>query len=238
MSKRLVIKQFDCVPYADALALQNQLVSARSVDEIPDHLLLLEHTHTYTLGSAGHANYILMPPEERTRREVVVFQADRGGDVTYHGPGQLVGYPILKLPRTPDSRLRTDVVGYIRKLEQVIIQTLGDYGITSKRINGLAGVWVDTPQGEAKICAVGVKVNVRGVTKHGFALNIHPDMTYFEGIIPCGIHDKAVTSMANVLDEIPDRYEVITRLTKHFGTIFSYDTIEDVPTLENEIQHP
>ncbi len=236
MSKRLVIRQFDCVPYADALALQNQLVSARSLDEIPDHLLLLEHPHTYTLGSAGHTENILMPPEERTRRDVTVVEADRGGDVTYHGPGQLVGYPLLKLPRTPDSRLRTDVVGYVRKLEQVIIQTLADYGIMSKRLDGLAGVWVDMLQGEAKVCAVGVKVNVRGVTKHGFALNIHPDMIYFDGIIPCGIRDKTVTSMANLLDKIPDRYEVATRLINHFGTIFDYDVIEDVLTRENETQ--
>ncbi len=131
------------VAYAEAWALQNRLVDERAHEGV-DRLLLLEHPHTYTLGSSGHEDYVLLPPEELARRGIEVLRVDRGGDVTYHGPGQLVGYPLLQLGR---DTLRADFVGYVRKLEQVIIALLADYGVAAKPIKGLTGVWVDTPIG-------------------------------------------------------------------------------------------
>lgn len=208
------------IPYQQAWDLQNRLVDERSHPPAPDRLLLLEHPHVYTLGSSGHDDYVLMPPAECERLGVEVLHVDRGGDVTYHGPGQLVGYPIMQLPRSPEG-FRADVVGYVRKLETVIIHTLADYGIAGKPIPGLTGVWVDTPSGEAKICAIGVKVNVRAVTKHGFALNLNTDLRYFDGIIPCGIHDKGVTSLTQLLGAPVAEAEVRQRLIAHFGAVFA-----------------
>lgn len=213
--------------YADAWALQNQLSDARSRDAAPDRLLLVEHPHTYTLGSSGHEDYVLLTPEERQQRGVTLFHVDRGGDVTYHGPGQIVGYPILKLPR--DHQLRANVIGYVRKLEQVIIATLTDYGITARGIAGLTGVWVDTPRGEEKIAAIGVRVNVKAVTKHGFALNVNTDLSYFDGIIPCGIRDKGVTSMAALLGAAVDESDVRQRIIQHFGAVFGCEMVETTP---------
>ncbi len=204
------------VAYAEAWALQNRLAEERGAGGV-DRLLLVEHPPTYTLGSAGHGDYVLLPPDELARRGIEVLRVDRGGDVTYHGPGQLVGYPILQLER---DNLRTDVVGYVRKLEQVIIALLADYGIAAKPIKGLTGVWIDTPAGEAKIAAIGVKINVRAVTKHGFALNLNTDLSYFDGIIPCGIRDKGVTSLAALLGAPVDEADAQQRLVRHFGSVF------------------
>lgn len=210
------------VPYQQAWDWQNQLAESRGHGEIPDHLILLEHPHTYTLGTSGHDENLLLTPEELTQRGIEVFRVDRGGDITYHGPGQLVGYPIIQLPRV-SGVLRADVVGYVRKLEQVIIRTLADYGVTGKTIPGLTGVWVDTPAGEAKICAIGVRVNVKAVTKHGFALNLNTDLSYFDGIIPCGIRDKAVTSLAQLCGAPIDIPQVCNRLIAHFAEVFQYE---------------
>ncbi len=219
------------IPYTQAWDLQAELVRARSQDEAPDRLLLLEHPHTFTLGSAGHAEYVLWDATERERRGVELFRIDRGGDVTYHGPGQLVGYPILKLPRTEGQRLRLDVRGYLRSIETVIILTLADFGITGRPVEGLTGVWVDTSRGEEKICAIGVKINVKGVTKHGFALNINTDLSYFDGIIPCGIPDKGVTSMARLLGSPVDEAQVMERLVVHFGAAFGFEMIPESSAL-------
>ena len=207
------------VPYGEALELQNRLADERGKGGL-DRLLLLEHPHTYTLGSSAHDEHLLLPPAALERLGIEVVRADRGGDITYHGPGQLVGYPILQLQR---DALRTDVVGYVRKLEQVLIATLADYGVSAKLIKGLTGVWVDTAQGEAKIAAIGVRVNVRAVTKHGFALNLNTDLRYFGGIIPCGIRDKGVTSLAALLGAPVDEGEVTRRLIGHFGAVFDYE---------------
>lgn len=212
------------VPYQTAWDWQNELVASRGRGENADRLLLLEHPHTYTFGSSGHDENLLLSPEELTQRDITVFRADRGGDITYHGPGQLVGYPIIALPRH-DERLRVDVVGYVRDLETAIIRTLADYGITGRPVAGLAGVWVDTPQGAAKICAIGVKVNVRGVTKHGFALNVNTDLRYFDGIIPCGIRDKGVTSLAALMQQSVDMPGVVARVIVHFGNVFGFEMI-------------
>lgn len=219
-----------CVVYADAWTLQNQLSEARSAYNGVDRLLLLEHPHTYTLGSSGHDEYVLMPQEQREQLGITLFHVDRGGDVTYHGPGQIVGYPILQLPR--DHELRTNVVGYIRGLERVIMGTLAAYGIKAKPIPGLTGVWVDTPRGEEKIAAIGVRVNVKAVTKHGFALNVNTDLHYFDGIIPCGIRDKGVTSMAVLLGAPVDEADVRQVMIDQFGAMFGYEMVErDYQTL-------
>lgn len=214
--------QAGCVPYQQAWDWQNQLAEARGRSEVPDCLLLLEHPHTYTLGTVGHESNLLLSPDELKLRGITVFRVDRGGDVTYHGPGQMVGYPILQLPRGSET-LRTDVIGYVRNIEQVIICTLADYGVSGRTIPGLTGVWVETAGKDFKICAIGVRINVRAVTKHGFALNLNTDLTYFGGIVPCGIRDKGVTSLAELLGKPIDESAVVVRLVKHFGQIFQYE---------------
>ncbi len=211
--------------YAEALDLQNRLAEARSQGS-PDRLLLLEHPHTYTMGSSAKDEHLLMPPEERARLGIEIFRADRGGDITYHGPGQLVGYPIIQLQR---DNLRTDFVGYVRKLEAVIIAMLADYGVEGKPIKGLTGVWVETPTGEAKIAAIGVRINARAVTKHGFAFNLNTDLRYFEGIIPCGIRDKGVTSLAALLGAPVNEDQAAARLVTHFGAVFGFEMVERNP---------
>lgn len=241
------------IAYAEALALQERLVDERAHDA-PDRLLLLEHPPTYTLGTSAKDEHLLMPSDERERRGVSVYRVDRGGDITYHGPGQLVGYPIMGLKTPPpvpeckegeksvdepatshgegartQSALRVNFVGYVRKLEQVVIRTLADYGVTGKPIPGLTGVWVDTPAGEVKIAAIGVKINVRAVTKHGFALNLNTDLSYFEGIVPCGIHDKGVTSLAALLGHPVHEAEAKRRLVEHFGNVFEREMVYGSP---------
>ncbi len=213
------------VPYAEALDLQTRLADERA-HGAPDRLLLLEHPHTYTMGSSAKDQHLLMPEAERQRLGIAVFKADRGGDITYHGPGQLVGYPIIQLQH---DTLHADFVGYVRKLEQVIIATLAEYAIAAKPIKGLTGVWVDTDQGEAKIAAIGVRINVRAVTRHGFALNLNTDMRYFEGIIPCGIRDKGVTGLAALLGAPVDEDEAANRLIAQFGAVFGFEMISNQP---------
>jgi lipoyl(octanoyl) transferase len=214
--------------YADSWALQDRLVQARSQEDAPDRLLLLEHPHTYTLGSSGHDEHLLMSVEERARRGIDVLRVDRGGDITYHGPGQIVGYPIIQLPRAGEQGLRADFVGYVRNLETMLIRVLAEYGIEGKPIRGLTGVWVDTAAGEAKVAAIGVKINVKAVTKHGFALNVNTDLSYFDGIVPCGIADKGVTSMAALLGEPVDENAVAARVVAQFGEVFGFEMVEKV----------
>lgn len=218
------VLQPGCMPYQQAWDWQNQFAEERGRGDNPDRLLLLQHPPTYTLGTSGHEENLLLAPEELERRGITVLRVDRGGDITYHGPGQLVGYPILQLPRASDT-LRTDVIGYVRNIEQVIIHTLADYDVVGKPIPGLTGVWVNTRSGEAKVCAIGVRINVRAVTKHGFALNINTDLSYFEGIIPCGIRDKGVTSLAQLLGAPVDERLAAKRLIQHFGEVFGYEMI-------------
>lgn len=212
------------MPYQQAWDWQNTLADLRGRGETPDRLVLLQHPHTYTLGTSAHEDNLLLSPDELVQRGITVFHVDRGGDITYHGPGQLVGYPIIQLPRASDT-LRMDVIGYVRNIEQVIIRTLADYGIVGKPISSLTGVWVDTPAGEAKVCAIGVRVNVRAVTKHGFALNLNTDLSYFEGIIPCGIRDKGVTSLAQLLGAPVDEALATQRLIHHFGDVFDREMV-------------
>ncbi|MCC6616031.1 MAG: lipoyl(octanoyl) transferase LipB [Anaerolineae bacterium] len=201
--------------YAEAWALQNALADARGRDEIPDRLLLVEHPHTYTFGSAVHEENLLLDEAQLRARGIAVFRSDRGGDITYHGPGQLVGYPILKLA-SAQGMLRADVIGYVRGLETLIIQALADFGVEAGVVPGLTGVWV----GDEKIAAIGVRVTARTVTKHGFAINLNTDLSYFGGIIPCGIHDKGVTSLAVLRGSPIDRASFAETLIGHFGDIF------------------
>ncbi len=199
------------IPYGEALTLQEELVRARRQDEIPDQLLLLEHPHVITLGSSFHEEHLLLSPREREARGIQLHEAGRGGDVTYHGPGQLVGYPILDLK--PD---RKDLHRYLRDLEEVILKALQPFGIRGHREEGLTGVWVP----EGKLAAIGVRVSSGWITSHGFALNVDPDLNYFSSIVPCGIRDKAVTSMARVMGRTPAMASVRDRVTESFTEVF------------------
>ena len=175
------------VEYARALDLQADLVRRRAAGEVPDQLLLLEHPHVVTLGSSAHRDHVLASDAQLRERGIGLFEAGRGGDVTYHGPGQLVGYPILRL-----GRARRDLHRYLRDLEEVLIRTAAAFGVRAGRAEGLTGVWT----GGRKIAAIGIRVSSGWVTSHGFALNVDPDLDYFANIIPCGIHDREVTSLA------------------------------------------
>jgi lipoyl(octanoyl) transferase len=208
------------VPYADALALQQDYAAERGQNRRDDTLLLLQHPHVYTLGSAASTDHLLLSAEERVRRGIAVHRADRGGDITYHGPGQIVGYPIVKLA-SDSSGLRADVVAYIRALEAVIIKALARFDIPGERLPGFSGVWVLAEDGTlTKIAAIGVKVTVRCVTYHGFALNVNPDMSLFEGIVPCGIADKPVISMQQYMGHSVSLAEVHMALIDAFGAVF------------------
>lgn len=182
-----------------------------------DTLLLCEHPHTYTVGKNGVDNlsrHLLLNKEELAANGISVFEIDRGGDITYHGPGQLVGYPILNL-----NNYYRDVHRYLRDLEEVILKTLAKFSITARRVEESTGVWVDTPSGPEKICAIGVKVT-RWITMHGFALNMNANLDYFNHIIPCGISDKGVTSMSKILDRLVDERAVIDAVDASFREVF------------------
>ena len=206
--------------YASALALQERLAAARKQGSMGDQLLLVEHPHVITQGRNGHAENVLASGDVLARSGIAFHPTDRGGDVTYHGPGQLVGYPILDL-----REWKRDVGAYVRALEETLIATLGDYGIAAGRIAGLTGVWV----GERKIAAIGVHLS-RWVTSHGFALNVSTDLSYFQYIVPCGL-TKPVTSMA-ALGVRAGLEEVGARLAVHFGRIFDRRMREESPVLE------
>jgi lipoyl(octanoyl) transferase len=189
--KPLDVRRLGVVPYEDALALQQDLVEARRRGEIPDTLLLLEHPHVITLGvRVRHdRSHVVATPEQLAARGVTVHESGRGGDVTYHGPGQLVGYPIFDL--APDRR---DLHRYVRDLEEALIRAVARFGIRAVRVEGLTGVWV----GAEKVAAIGVRIS-RWITSHGFALNVSVDLDYFGLIVPCGIRDRGVTSMSRLL---------------------------------------
>lgn len=219
----LEIRHLGLIGYEEAWQLQKELAIARSQQAIPDTLLLLEHPHTYTLGSAGKRAHLLMSERELATESVTVLQVDRGGDITYHGPGQLVGYPILQLPRRP-GELHSDVVHYVRQLEEALILALAEFDIAGQRLAGFTGVWVEVGDHLAKIAAIGVKVTSKAVTQHGFALNLNPEMRFFQGIIPCGIPDKPVTSLAELLPgTAPTMSEVTASVAYAFGQVFQRD---------------
>ncbi|MCB0428551.1 MAG: lipoyl(octanoyl) transferase LipB [Flavobacteriales bacterium] len=190
---------------------------------IPDHhLLFCEHPHVYTLGKSGSESNLLINREQLAAHEASYVKINRGGDITYHGPGQIVGYPILDL-----ERFFTDIHRYMRSLEEGVIRTLSDYGIEAGRLEGLTGVWLDPddPLKARKICALGVKSS-RWVTMHGFAFNVNPDLSYFNHIVPCGITDKAVTSMEKELGTAPPLAEVENKLKDHLADVFGMQLVE------------
>jgi lipoyl(octanoyl) transferase len=205
------------LPYLKGLELQEACVRARRAGEISDRLFLVEHPHVVTLGRGTKQDHLLETPEALAARGVEVHEAGRGGDVTYHGPGQLVGYPILDLKPGPGRADRRDLHRYLRDLEGILIATLADWGITGTRAPGMTGVW--TPGG--KVAAIGVRVSSGWITSHGFALNVATDLSRFRSIVPCGIADRSVTSMARLLGRPPSREEVEARvvhhLARHFG---------------------
>lgn len=198
-ARTLEVRRLGTVAYADGLELQEELVAARRAGEIPDTLLLLEHPHVITLGSGSDGSHVLLDDGERRLMGIELFETGRGGDVTYHGPGQLVGYPILDLK--PD---RQDLHRYIRDLEEAVIRVLAGYGIQGGREDGLTGVWV----GDEKVAAIGVRVSSGWITSHGFALNVNTDLSFFGAIVPCGIRDHGVTSMQRLLGRSLDMVEV------------------------------
>ncbi len=223
--------------YLDAWAIQKRLAEARSADLIPDTLLFVEHPHTYTLGSGGHMSNVLLSPEELATRGIELHHVDRGGDVTYHGPGQLVGYPIMKLPQAgshivTSGGLHADVLAYVRGLEKVLIDALAVYRIVAWPFPGYTGVWLGDAAAPAKIAAIGVRVSARRVTLHGFALNVNTDLAYFAGIIPCGIADKAVTSMQAALGYPLILDEIAITIAQAFGVAFGREMLhESAPAL-------
>ena len=233
------IVQLGRVDYASGLRIQQKLVELRKAGQIGDVLLLLEHTPVITLGRNAKAANILLPAEHLALRGVEVFECDRGGDVTFHGPGQLVGYPLFDLRgyAAPDGNRKTlGAVDYVRRLEEVLIRTCADFSISTKHVAGLTGVWTnDVGPGlrpgqdgsetrphiiEGKIAAIGVHIS-RFVTSHGFALNVNTNLSYFNLIVPCGITAKPVTSMQKELGREIDLAAVAASASRNFGDVFS-----------------
>ena len=206
----LEVRRLGRVPYAAGLELQAQLVSDRQAGRVPDTLLLLEHDPVFTLGRIAKREHVLFPEAELRARGFEVYETGRGGDVTYHGPGQIVGYPILAL--APD---RCDVHRYVRDLEEVLIRTCADYGVAARRVSGMTGAWV----GEEKIAAIGVRI-ARWVTSHGFAFNVSGDMAPFGLIVPCGLRGRGVTSLERILGRPVNLEGVMDRLAAHLGSVF------------------
>lgn len=234
VNKQVEVRELGLIDYQTAWDEQEQLF-ARIVDQklrnrtttepqpTPNYLLFCEHPHVYTLGTSGHLNNLLVD-EARLAAEfgATFFKIRRGGDITYHGPGQLVGYPILDL-----DNFFTDIHRYMRLLEESIILTLADYGLRAGRIDGLTGVWLDFDGGPTprKICAMGVKAS-RWVTMHGFALNVNTDLSYFSHIVPCGITDKAVTSLAAELGYTVPLADVAGLVRRHLAALFAMELID------------
>jgi len=235
------VVQLGTVDYALGLRLQQQLVSLRKEEKIGDVLLLLEHKPVITLGRNAKAANVIASPELLAQRGVELFESDRGGDVTFHGPGQLVGYPVFDLraftrepadttgdghvgtaalgrqvERSSTPRKHLGAVDFVRRLEEVLMRTCADFAISPKRIPGLTGVWTEN---EAKLAAIGVHIS-RFVTSHGFALNVNTDLSYFDLIIPCGITSKPVTSMQRDLGRELDLNAVAESISRNFGVVF------------------
>jgi len=223
--RALDVRRLGRVSYAAALDLQRALVEDRKHDRIPDTLLLLEHPHVLTVGvKRGGYDHILASPERLAALDVTVSDSGRGGDVTYHGPGQVVGYPIISL--RPD---RQDVHRYVRDLEDVMIRACGDFGVAAERLTGLTGAWVNHRlRGLEKIGAIGVRI-ARWITSHGFALNVNVDLEYFQLIVPCGIRDRGVTSLEAQLGRKIPLAAVEDALIAQFAAVFEREVASQVP---------
>lgn len=228
------------IEYIKAWHLQNQLAAQIAAGEQPPTLLLLEHSHVYTFGRRGNAENLLWEQAKLQEQHVDVHWVDRGGDVTYHGPGQLVGYPLMPLgevslengkPRLP----QVNYIGYLRNLERVLINALAELGVPAGQVTGQTGVWVqpevasrcrhcppELKQAPSKIASIGVRVDSKGISRHGFALNVVPDMTYWKGIIACGLDNQNQISLEYLLDETPGMERVIEEVVEAFGEVFGY----------------
>ncbi|HET6312813.1 MAG TPA: lipoyl(octanoyl) transferase LipB [Chloroflexia bacterium] len=218
-TRPLSILDLGLIPYSECWELQRRLASERAEGAIGDTLLLLEHPHTYTCGRRGGRDHILISEQELRERGISVLDVDRGGDVTYHGPGQLVAYPIVRLAEEGQV---ADYHAYLRALEQVLITTLADFAIRADRIEGYSGVWVRSADSDEKIAAIGVKVDGRGVSSHGIALNVNTDLQYFSHIVPCGIVEKGVTSMQRLLGTAPEMADVKSVFSRAFCGVFGF----------------
>jgi lipoyl(octanoyl) transferase len=221
--RRCELHDLGRMDYGQALELQRALVEKRKQGLVPDQLLIVEHPHVITLGRNGRLDHLLAGEDVLRRAGISFFPTDRGGDITYHGPGQVVGYPILDL-----RAWRRDVVAYVRAIEQALIDTLSDFGIAGGRVPGMTGVWVDGK----KIAAIGVHIS-RWIASHGFALNVTTDLRYFQYIVPCGLA-KPVTSMAE-LGGTPPRADLIASLARHFADLFHFEIVEPVIATEEAI---
>ncbi|MGH9575612.1 MAG: lipoyl(octanoyl) transferase LipB [Candidatus Acidiferrales bacterium] len=210
------------VAYGPAFDLQREIVAARKAGAIPDVLLFCEHPHVITLGRNGQRENLLANANVLRQMNVEFHETDRGGDITYHGPGQIVGYPILDL-----AKHKRDVRWYVEQLEEVMIRTAADYGLAARRILCRHGIWIDAPAGEEKLAALGVHLS-RWVTSHGFAFNVSTDLRYFDLIVPCGIKDKRATSLERALGRAVSLDEARTRLSAHFAQIFQSDNVHTV----------
>ena len=206
-----------------AVKTKNRNLTANCQLPTANFLILCEHPHVYTLGKSGSEKHLLINEKQLQEKKATYYKINRGGDITYHGPGQIVGYPIIDL-----DNFFTDIHKYLRYLEEMVILTLAEYGIPSGRIKGQTGVWLDetTPLKARKICAMGVRCS-RWVTMHGFAMNVNSDLSYFNSIVPCGITDKAVTSLDKELGRKIDAQEVKEKLKKHFANLFEAELITE-----------
>ena len=220
--RELFYCDLDFIDYKEAWDLQKSTFELRHNKKLPDIIFLLEHPHTYTLGKTADKKNLIGSDDFLSENKISVYDIDRGGDITYHGPGQIVGYPIIDL-----NEWRNDTHKYLRALEEVIIRTCSYYNITGTRVPKYTGVWIDN----RKIAAIGIKVS-RWITMHGFAFNINTDLSLFSGIIPCGISDKEVTSLQKETGGKIDIQEVKSFLVKNFKEIFNYDALTSFPKEE------
>jgi lipoyl(octanoyl) transferase len=239
-ARKLEVHLLGRVAYRQAWEMQEQMAAGIASGERPASLLLLEHPHTYTFGRSGHSENMLWGAERLAAEGVEVYWVDRGGDVTYHGPGQLVGYPLLPLGRPGGNGLlpQPDFIGYLRQLEACLTDTLASFGIPGGQIPGRTGVWIQADFASrcphcppaarlnpSKIASIGVKVDVNGITRHGFSLNVSPDMRYWDGIVACGLAGTSAISMADLQDPPPPLPEVAQRLIPFFGKRLGYEPI-------------
>lgn len=227
MPRKCMAVQLGLIGYREAWQLQQRVVAARKAGAVPDVLLLCEHPHVITLGRNGKKEHLRASERLLEQMNVEFFESDRGGDITYHGPGQLVGYPILNL-----ADIRRDVVWYVRQLEEAIIGATSAFGIAAIRKPGRTGVWVDSPGGsEEKLAAIGVHIS-RWVTSHGFAYNVATDLRYFDLIVPCGIPDKRATSLERLLGRSISLSQVATEVTERLAAICG---LEMYPATRSEL---
>jgi len=215
MEKEAWVLKLDTISYEQAFELQKRLVEMRSNNTINDTLILLEHPPVFTITKNASLNNILASPDELKEKGISICKTDRGGDITYHGPGQLVGYPIMDL-----KEHGKDLHKYIRNIEEMIIKLLTDYGISADRSKINPGVWV----GEEKIAAIGVSVKSNWITMHGFSLNINPNLKHYSLIVPCGIRDKGVTSLSKILGKFISQNDLLRKLIQYYGEVFNLST--------------